>query len=212
MATTSSNIESHDTSDYSYYALTNPTRGHADSTSTDYASMNLTRGQSAQSYMYWEFSLPAIPTNATIDSITCNYKARVSSSSTNYIAQATIQLYSGTTAKGSSKSIRTTSTSASSLSSDQIGTWTPAEINAGMRLRTWAQRGGSRTTSNYYIYFYGADIEIEYTEASGDKVFIKSNGSWVEVAKAYKKVNGAWVEQTDLSTLFSEGSVIIKGN
>lgn len=212
MATTSSNIESHDTTDHAYYAITNPTNGYADSTSTDYARVNLTRGQSAQTHVYWEFSLPTIPTDATIDSITCNYKARVSSSSTNYIAQATIQLYSGTTAKGSSKSIRTTSTDASSLSSDQIGTWTPAEINAGMRLRTWAQRGGSRTTSNYYIYFYGADIEIEYTEASGDKVFIKSNGSWVEVAHAYKKVNGDWVEQTDLSTLFSEGNVIIKGN
>lgn len=207
----SSNIVSHDTSDYSYYALSNATRGHADSTSTDYASMNLTRGQSAQSYMYWEFSLPTIPANATIDSITCNYKARVSNSSTSYIAQATIQLYSGTTAKGSSKSIRTTSTSASSLSSAQIGTWTPAEINAGMRLRTWAQRGGSRTTSNYYIYFYGADIEIEYTEASGNKVYLKANGTWVEAVKVYKKVNGAWVEQTDPTQLFDEGKVIIKG-
>lgn len=210
MATTSSNIESHDTTDHAYYAITNPTNGYADSTSTDYARVNLTRGQSAQTHVYWEFSLPAIPTNATINSITCNYKARVSSSSTNYIAQATIQLYSGTTAKGSSKSIRTTSTEASSLSSTEIGTWTPAEINAGMRLRTWAQRGGSRTTSNYYIYFYGADIEIEYTEASGDKVFIKSNGSWVEVVKAYKKVNGAWVEQTDLTTLFDSNKPIIK--
>lgn len=210
MATTSSNIESHDTTDHAYYAITNPTNGYADSTSTDYARVNLTRGQSAQTHVYWEFSLPDIPTNATINSIACNYKARVSSSSTNYIAQATIQLYSGTTAKGSSKSIRTTSTEASSLSSDQIGTWTPAEINAGMRLRTWAQRGGSRTTSNYYIYFYGADIEIEYTEASGDKVFIKSNGLWVEVVKAYKKVNGAWVEQTDLTTLFDSNKPIIK--
>lgn len=210
MATTSSNIESHDTTDHAYYAITNPTNGYADSTSTDYARVNLTRGQSAQTHVYWEFSLPAIPTNATINSITCNYKARVSSSSTSYIAQATIQLYSGTTAKGSSKSIRTTSTDASSLSSDQIGTWTPAEINAGMRLRTWAQRGGSRTTSNYYIYFYGADIEIEYTEASGDKVFIKSNGSWVEVVKAYKKVNGEWVEQTNLTTLFDSNKPIIK--
>lgn len=210
MATTSSNIESHDTSDHAYYAITNPTNGYADSTSTDYARVNLTRGQSAQTHVYWQFSLPTIPTDATIDSITCNYKARVSSSSTNYIAQATIQLYSGTTAKGSSKSIRTTSTDASSLSSDQIGTWTPAEINAGMRLRTWAQRGGSRTSSNYYIYFYGADIEIEYTEASGDKVFIKSNGLWVEVAHAYKKVNGAWVEQTDLSTLFDNTKPIIQ--
>ena len=209
MATTSSNIESHDTTDHAYYAITNPTNGYADSTSTDYARVNLTRGQSAQTHVYWQFSLPTIPANATINSITCNYKARVSSSSTSYIAQATIQLYSGTTAKGSSKSIRTTSTNASSLSSTQIGTWTPTEINAGMRLRTWAQRGGSRTSSNYYIYFYGADIEIEYTEASGDKVFIKSNGLWVEVAKAYKKVNGDWVEQTDLSTLFDNTKPIV---
>lgn len=207
----SSNIESHDTSDHSYYALSSASSGYGDSTSTDYARMNLTRGQSAQSYMYWEFSLPTIPANATIDSITCNYKARVSSSSTSYIAQATIQLYSGTTAKGSSKSIRTTSTDASSLSSSQIGSWTPTEINSGMRLRTWAQRGGSRTTSNYYIYFYGADVEIEYTEASGNKVYLKANGTWVEVTKVYKKVNGAWVEQTDPTQLFDEGKVIIKG-
>ena len=68
----------------------------------------------------------------------------------------------------------------------------------------------SSTTSNYYIYFYGADIEITYAEASGDKVYIKSNGSWVEVAKAYKKVNGAWVEQTDLSTLFDNTKPIIQ--
>ena len=78
--------------------------------------------------------------------------------------------------------------------------------------RPWHHHHDGEHQCNYYIYFYGADIEIEYTEASGDKVYIKSNGSWVEVAKAYKKVIGAWVEQTDLARLFSEGKVIIKGN
>jgi len=123
----------------------------------------LTRGSRATTHIYWEFTLPEIPSAATIDSITCQYKARTSSSSTSYISAATIQLYSGTTAKGSSKSILTTSTSASSLSSTQIGTWTASEINTGVRLRTDATRGTSRTTSNYYIYFYGATINITYT-------------------------------------------------
>lgn len=209
MATIGSDITGY-SSDHSYYALNNPTYGEGDSTSTDYARINLSRGSGAATYMYWLFTLPAIPADATIDSITCNYKARVSSSSTSYIRTATIQLYSGTTAKGSSQSIRTTSTAASSISSP--GTWTAAEVNAGVRLRVDATRGTSRTTSNYYVYFYGADIEIEYTEASGEKMLVKAGGAWQEVQKVYRKVNGAWVEQSDLTGIFSEGQIIIKGN
>lgn len=224
MATASSNIESYNSS-HSYYALSNAANGYHDSTNTSYASMNLTRGSSAESYMYWEFDLPTIPTGATINSITCNYKARTSTTSTSYINTATIQMCSGTTTKGSSKSILTTSTSASSFSSTQIGTWTVAELNAGVKLRTYAKRGTSRTTSNYYIYFYGADIEVTYTEAStGNKVYIKSSGTWKqaqkiyvkvsgtwkEVSKVFKKVNGAWVQQSDKSAMFDPNALYQK--
>ena len=134
MASKSGNIASYNSS-HSYYALSNAANGYHDSTNTSYASMNLTRGSQAESYMYWEFNLPAIPTGATINSITCNYKARTSSASTSYIAQATIQMCTGTTTKGTAKSILTTSTNASSFSSTQIGTWTIAELNAGVKLR-----------------------------------------------------------------------------
>lgn len=224
MATATSNIESYN-SDHSYYALSNASRGYGDSTSTDYASINLTRGSRANTYMYWEFDVPTIPAGATINSITCNYKARTSSASTSYISAAAIQMCSGTTTKGSSKSILTTDTSASSFSSTQIGTWTAAEINAGVKLKTTATRGTSRTSSNYYIYFYGADITITYTEQSGNKVFIKvngtwkeansikvkQNGSWVDVSKVLKKENGSWVEK-DKSAMFDEDGLYIKGN
>ena len=177
--------------------------------------------------MYWEFSLPAIPTGATIDSITCNYKARTSTTATKYIAQATIQMCSGTTTKGTSKSILSTSTSASSFSSTEIGTWTVAELNAGVKLRTYAMRGLSSTSSNYYVQFYGADIEVAYTETvTGNKVFIKSggtwkqaqkryvkvSGTWKEVSKVFKKVNGAWVQQSDTSAMFDPNALYIKGN
>lgn len=225
MATASSNIASYN-SDHSYYALSNASRGYNPSTNTQYASMNLTRGTSAESYMYWEFSLPTIPAGATINSISCNYKARTSNSSTSYIAQATIQMCSNKTTKGTAKSILTTSTSASSFSSTQIGTWTVAELNAGVKLRTYAMRGTSRTTSNYYIYFYGADISVTYTEAStGDKVYIKASGTWKEaqkiyvkvsgtwreVSKVYKKANGAWAEQDDKSAMFDNNAKYKKG-
>lgn len=225
MATGSSNIVSYNSS-HSYYAISNAANGYHDSTNTSYASVNLTRGSQAESYMYWEFSLPAIPTGSTINSIVCNYKARTSTASTSYINTATIQMCSGTTTKGSSKSILTTSTSASSFSSTQIGTWTVAELNAGVKLRTYAKRGTSRTTSNYYIYFYGADIEVTYTEPStGNKVFIKSSGTWKqaqkiyvkvggtwkEVSKVFKKVNGAWVQQSDNSALFDPNALYKKG-
>lgn len=225
MATGSSNIVSYN-SDHSYYALSNASRGYNSSENTQYASMNLTRGSSAESYMYWEFNLPTIPAGATINSITCNYKARTSSSSKSYINQATIQMCSNKTTKGTAKSIRTTSTSASSFSSSEIGAWTVAELNAGVKLRTYAKRGTSRTTSNYYIYFYGADIEVTYTEAStGDKVYIKASGTWKEaqkiyvkvsgtwreVSKVYKKANGAWAEQDDKSAMFDTNAKYKKG-
>lgn len=224
MATVSGNIASYN-SDHSYYALSNAGNGYHDSTNTSYASMNLTRGSRASSYMYWEFSLPAIPDGSTIDSITCNYKARTSTTSTSYISAATIQLCSGTTEKGSSRSIRSTSTNASSFSSSETGTWTTAEVNAGVKLKTAATRGTSRTSSNYYIYFYGADIEIVYTEpVTGNKVYVKSSGtwkeasdvlvksggSWVSVGKVYKKSNGAWTEQ-DRSAVFDQDNTYVKG-
>lgn len=224
MATATSNIESYN-SDHSYYAISNASRGYADSTSTNYASVNLTRGRGANTYIYWEFDVPTIPANATINSITCNYHARTSSASTSYISSAAIQMCSGTTTKGSSKSILTTSTNASSFSSTQIGTWTAAEINAGVKLKTTATRGTSRTSSNYYIYFYGADITITYTEAAtGNKVYIKvngtwkeatgikvkQNGSWVDVSKVLKKESGSWVEK-DKSAMFDEDGLYING-
>lgn len=223
MATISSNIVSYNSS-HSYYSISNASNGYANSSSSNYATVNMTRGSGAQTYIYWEFSLPTIPTGSTINSITCNYRAGVSSTTTRYIASATIQMCSGTTTKGSSKSIMATSPSASSFSSTQIGTWTVAEINAGVKLKTTATRGTSSTNSNYAIRFYGADISITYTEASGNTVYIKVNGTWKEaseiyvkdsgswksVGDVYKKVSGSWVKQSDKSAVFDPNGFYTK--
>ena len=185
--TISSDITGYDESDHSYYAISNASQGYDGADDTNYASVNLTRGSSAETHIYWEFTLPEVPEGATIESITCRYKARTSTSSTSYINTATIQLYSGTTAKGSSVSIRTTSTSASSISSP--GTWTAEEVNAGIRLMTYARRGSSRTTSNYYIYFYGATISITYSiNGTLYEITAQSNVDGVSVTPASQEV------------------------
>ena len=222
MATASSNIASYN-SDHSYYSISNASQGYASSTSSNYATVNLTRGSRASSYIYWEFSLPTIPTGATINSISCNYRAGVSSTTTRYIASAYIQMCSGTTTMGTAKSIMATSPNATSFSSTEIGTWTVAQINAGVKLKQTATRGTSSTNSNYAMRFYGADISITYTEASGNKVYIKvsgtwkeasevlvkRNGSWVSVSDVYKKVSGSWVKQSDKSALFDQNGYYV---
>ena len=60
--------------------------------------------------------------------------------------------------------------------------------------------------------------------ATGDKIMIKSGGSWVEgtpkikvsgawreVSKVFKKVNGSWVEQSDKSAMFDPNAIYIGG-
>ena len=53
-------------------------------------------------------------------------------------------------------------------------------------------------------------IFTEYTPTE-NALYLKSNGSWVEVVEAYKKVNGSWVLQSDLSSVFDSTTNYIKG-
>jgi hypothetical protein len=79
-------------------------------------------------------------------------------SSTSYISTAVVQLYSGSTAKGSSTSARTTTATAYTLTP---GTWTRSEIN-NIQIRYTGTRGTSNTTRAAYLYFYGATLSITY--------------------------------------------------
>lgn len=128
--------------------------GYADSSSTSYARFSLST--STAGYTYYTFDTSAIPPTATITSVTAKAKVRINS--TGRVTDTNIQLYSGTTAKGSS------STYASTLSTNVVtltpGTWTRSELS-DLRIRIGATGGTS--TQSKYIYFYGADVTITYT-------------------------------------------------
>ena len=44
-----------------------------------------------------------------------------------------------------------------------------------------------------------------------DTLYIKNNGAWVAVSKAYKKVNGSWTE-VSVNTAFDANTKYVRGS
>lgn len=143
-------------SNYSAYSVSGLNQGETDSSSSNYATINLTRGSGATTSIYYNFALN-IPSNATIKSVTCTAKCYISSTQSNRIATREVRLYSGSTAKGSAATVGS-STSAFTVTA---GTWTAAELN-NAKIRIHAVRGTNSTNTNYYFRFYGATLTVEY--------------------------------------------------
>lgn len=174
------------------------------STNTKYATIDLVTGSSATTTIYWPFDLSAIPSGVEINSVSCKVKAAFSN--TSGLSSATAQLYSDSTAKGSSTSILSTNASAKTLS---VGTWTRSELQ-NCRLCLKAQRNASNTTGTRPILFYGADLTVTYTYQS-EKFMLKLGGVYNDVARVFKKVNGIWIEVDDLSTAVDTSKKLVNG-
>ena len=196
---------------------------YTDSSSTNYFQINLTRGNGAVTHMALNFDTSSIPANATIKSITCTAKCYCSNTQANHVATRDIQLYSGDTAKGTAYSM----TASTTVFTITAGIWTRTELN-NAKIVLHCVRGSNSTTSSYYLRFYGATLSIEYEYsdgATGDTIYVKQNGSWMEatdvlvkvngswqsVSSAYKKVSGTWVEQDDKSAMFDTNAIYKKG-
>lgn len=189
----------HDSSQKQYGDLTYPTNPVGKgSSNTTRALIDLTKGSNAETYIFWPFDLSSIPSDATIDSVSCQVKAYISAASSTYVKSYTAQLYSGNTAKGSSYSLP----ASAKVFSLSTGTWTREELSK-CRLRFYAMRGTSSTSYNVSIYFYGADLTVVYTYQS-EEFMLKLGGAWHDIARVFKKVNGIWIEQTDLANVIPD--------
>lgn len=132
------------------------TNAFTDSLSDTYAYISCNTGSNATTYVSLKFPIKNIPTNATLESIVCKAKLRVSSEK--YFYRAAVQLYKGTTAMGSSVSALSQSPTVYTISNP--GTWSLTDL-ANLEIRYTAMgRSGGRTT---YLYFYGADLTITYS-------------------------------------------------
>ena len=145
-------------SDHAYASVSNTTNGYAESSNTTYATINLTTGSGATTYIYFTFDFSGIPNGATINSVSCSAKAYINTTNSSRITTREIQLYSGTTAKGNASTI-SNSTTAFTMTP---GTWTRDELQ-NVRIRLHGVRGTSNTTSTYYFRFYGATFTVNYS-------------------------------------------------
>lgn len=136
-----------------------PENGLGDGTGA-YAGFHLTRGSGAVTTVWYGFNCDDIPNDATITSVSLSERASMSTSTTTNVSQATLQLYSGTTAKGSSTSIL--KTTAQYFTVNGGNSWTVAEIK-NCRLRAYAKRGSRNTSSQYTMRLFGGTLTVNYT-------------------------------------------------
>ena len=173
-------------SDHAYASVSSTTNGYTDSSSTTYATINLTTGSGATTYIYFTFDFSDIPAGATIDSVSCSAKAYINTTNSSRITTRQIQLYSGTTAKGSASTI-SNSTTAFSMTT---GSWTRNELQ-NARIRLYGVRGTSNTTSTYYFRFYGATFTVNYSiDGIAYTIGATSNVSGVTVDPSTQELMG----------------------
>ncbi len=167
-------------SGYSAYSVSGLDNALTDSDSTTYATINLTRNSNAETIIFYNFSISGIPSGATINSVTCSAKCYISTTNSSRVSSRQIRLYSGSTAMGSVYTV-SNSTTAFNMTA---GTWTAAQL-ANAKIRLYAKRGTSNTTTNYYFRFYGATLTVSYTyQTVAYEVTASSNASGVTIEPA----------------------------
>ena len=179
--------------------------------STSNTSNTYVKPEGATGWINYQFDFNAIPSNATINSVSVKVYGAREDTTVDSSHVARFQCYSGSTAKGTLQNF--TSTSNGIVTVSDVGTWTVAELhNAQLRFEvgyyggrmlgiTWSV---TYTASEHYTYTMTVtgDATIAVTiGSSGEqpKVYFKQNNSWVQYSKIYKKVNGSWVQQSSSS-------------
>lgn len=140
-------------------------------------------GSSTTGVVEYSFDLSSIPSNATISSVSCDVMAHEENSSRSTF---TLQLYSGSTAKGSATTVSGTSNTVYSLS---CGSWTRSEIDSLVLHTEYGYYGGLVAGATLTIVY---EAEAQYSAtitgtASGwtitsNSMYQKSSGSWSQVS------------------------------
>lgn len=202
------NVSSYDSTNYSYASINSQypiSNAYTASNSTTYCQVNLTTGSNAETYVYLKFDFSAIPSNATIKSVTAKAKGYISTTTASRVGTRQMQLAAGTALKGSAL---TMSNTASEQTFSSVGDWTRAEIvTAGVRY--YAKRGTSNTSTNYYIRMYGATMTVTYEYEETTYTITVSNSTSAIVTSSDSEVAAGSEVCINASTL---SGITIKDN
>lgn len=174
------NPVSYDTTDYQWRTVSNLENGYASPSSTTDALIYTTVGKSSETWIYYEFDTSSIPDGATIQSVSCTANAYYYGSTIS--TDRYIQMYSGTTAKGSTTTFGTGKTTVRTLS---VGDWTLSELR-NARIKIYGKRGtgsSASTVTSHYLAFRGATLTVTY-ETTYYTVTATSNTGSITVSPA----------------------------
>ena len=198
----------------------------AEDPSSSGTSSNMYASSGSTGYAAYSFDFSDIPSTATIEEIEVRCYGHRESSTIDSTHVSQCVLYQGSTAVSEEVDFPSTSNSIITVTPNQ--TITRSELDDVTLRHYVGYYGGlvlgisfvvtysTGTGIDHYTYTYTVDGDATIAVVIGgsgqtDKLYVKQNGSWVEVVTAYKKVNGAWVEQTDLTQVFSSGTNYIQG-
>lgn len=143
-------------------------------------------GQSTNGTADYSFDLSAIPSNATITSVSCIVRGHEENSSR---STCTFQLYSGSTAKGSATTANGTSNANYTLNT---GTWTRAELDNLILRMTVGYYGG---------LIAGATLTVNYeTDPQYEAKIVGNRSGWtLSSDQMYQKNSGSWSKVTSVA-------------
>lgn len=187
---------------YAAYAVGRTAESPYSSTSNMYSSSGTT------GHVNYIFDFSDIPAGATINSMTVVANGHAESTTyTSGSRMAEIQLYSGSTAKGSAQHY--TSTSNSNMTLSDPGTWTWDELQDAVLRFTVANYGGlicgitwsvsyELNGYSYTITNITTDHAIVFSSGGGItySIRVKNNGTWKTPTKILVKQGDAWVQAT----------------
>lgn len=149
------------------------------STSNMYSS-----GSGSTGVVEYSFDLSGIPSGASIRSVSCQVKAHEENASRSTF---TLQLYVGSTAKGSETTVSGTSNTIYTLTT---GSWTRAELDSLVLHTEYGYYGGLVAGATLTVEYEmdSAEYDVHLTGSasgwsiSGSGIYQKSGGAWTQAA------------------------------
>lgn len=168
--------------DYTSHSVSNASNASAaigKSASAGKSTSNIySSGSGTTGVVEYTFDLSGVPSNATISSVACQVKAHEENASR---SEFTLQLYAGSTAKGSKTTVSGTSNTIYNLTT---GTWTRAELDTLVLHSEYGYYGG---------LVAGATLTVEYSaELQNQCTLTVTEDGWTLGGEFYKKSGTSW--------------------
>lgn len=184
---------------------------------------NMYASSSSTGYAQYSFDFSDIPSNVNIESVeaVCYGHRESSTISSTYVSQCVLMIGSSQ----ASEEVDFPSTSDTTITVPANVAITRSQLDnltlrhyvgyygglvLGITLKVTYSTGDS---VDHYTYTFTVDDNATVAVTIGSQetstLYLKVNGQWVTVAKAYKKINGSWVEQ-DITTLFNTSTKYVR--